>query len=150
MDANDQQHCELDPPPNNHEEQIVMAAMHPVTLRKYLMPTPSVTRASERAVSRIGRRRACCAFGGIPRCGKSSALLYLESDIRAQLPNVLVLPIIGQKANAKGPGAFANWLYEVDGGRRSRDRKPAIHCYALCAALRCEPMKPARISWSFL
>ncbi len=53
MDANDQQHCELDPPPNNHEEQIVMAAMHPVTLRKYLMPAPSVTRASERAVSRI-------------------------------------------------------------------------------------------------
>ncbi len=106
-----------------------MAAVHPVTLRKYLMPTPSVERASERAVSRIGRRLACCAFAGMPRFGKSSAIRYLAADIRHQVPDALVLPVIGQKANIKGPGAFSNWLYELDGGppfRRSEGGDPLL------------------------
>lgn len=137
MDASDRRHDELDPPPTNHEEQIVMAAVHPVTLRKYLLPTPPVERASERAVSRIGRRRACCAFAGTPRFGKSSALSYFEADIRDQLPNALVLPIIGQKANAKGPGAFSNLLYEMDGGppfRRSECGDPLLRVVRRFAA----------------
>lgn len=129
MDASDRQDEQNDPPPASQEQQIIMAAAHPVALRKYLMPTPSVERASERAVSRIGRRLACCAFAGMPRFGKSSAIQYLEADLRDQVPDALVLPVIGQKANSKAPDAFSNWLYETDGGppfKRSEAGDPVI------------------------
>lgn len=109
--------------PGTPEEQATLLRTHPVYLRAYTLPTPSVQAACDLIKERIIQGAPCCGFMGPPRFGKTWAANYVLQEITSEFPEIYVIPIICKKHNSQNPAMLCDWFSMTTGGPSSRSRK---------------------------
>lgn len=118
-------HGAYEPPPKNSAEQSQMALKHPVSRRMYCLPTPQISLAANRVLSRVSRRLSSCPFVAYPRFGKTHALKYISEELAQNCKNTFVIKLICERNESRSSRIFHNYLFETSGGVVERVRRDA-------------------------
>lgn len=114
--------------PRSAAEQKLHEESHPVSLREYTLPTPSIELASNLAIERVRDGAQCCGFIGPPRSGKTTAAGYIAADIQERVPNAYVIALLCRQDKARSESNVCDWWSRITGGPpvRSRREDPMI------------------------
>jgi hypothetical protein len=106
---------------------------HPLTLRKYRIPTPSIAALRALIDECLLLYVTGAAIDGRPRIGKSYAIEFLRRDLLARYPNLSVYRLRCRKPQAPSENAFFSALLNAanhaapDGSSRAALRGRLIH-----------------------
>jgi hypothetical protein len=106
---------------------------HPLILRKYRIPTPSIAELRELIEECLFLYITGAMIEGRPRCGKSYAIEFMRGDLAARHPKMSVYRIRVKKAEAPSENAFFSaLLYAInhaasEGSSRAALRGRLIH-----------------------
>ncbi|KFC68260.1 ATP-binding protein [Massilia sp. LC238] len=108
----------------NNEIRPVSFDEHPMTLKTYIVPTPTIDALVERVKKLIRLRTPGALIYGFPRFGKTYSIRYVISTLRADFPKSVFISFGCEKKKTPSEDAFFTNLLAAAGHRHLSGTNP--------------------------